>query len=63
VQHVSVGEGGQAIVGNVTQAPAKTVPEKTAASPPVLTDSRTSAVTAVRKPAPAVIPFKRKSSK
>jgi hypothetical protein len=31
VQHLSVGEGGQAIVGNVTQTPAKTAPEKTAA--------------------------------
>jgi hypothetical protein len=28
VQHVSVSEGGQAIVGNVTQAPAKTAPKK-----------------------------------
>jgi hypothetical protein len=63
VQHVSVGEGGQAIVGNVTQAPAKTAPEKTAASTPVLTDSRTPAMTAVGKPTPAVVPFKRKSGK
>jgi hypothetical protein len=52
VQHLSVGEGGQAIVGNVTQTPAKTAPEKTAASPPVLTDSRTPAVTAVRNRRP-----------
>jgi hypothetical protein len=63
VQHVSVSDGGQAIGKNVTQAPAKTVPEKTAASPPALMDSRTSAVTVTPKPAPAVVPFKRKASK
>ena len=39
VQHVSVGEGGQAIVGNVTQAPREKAPGKTAASRPALTDA------------------------
>jgi len=34
LQHVSVAEGGQAIVGNVTQAAREKVPEKAAASPP-----------------------------
>jgi hypothetical protein len=34
LQNVSVAEGGQAIVGNVTQAPCENVPEKAAASPP-----------------------------
>ena len=34
VQHVSVSEGGQAIVGNVTQAPRKTALDNAAASPP-----------------------------
>jgi hypothetical protein len=35
VQHVSVTEGGQAIVGNVTQAQRENVPGKAAASPPL----------------------------
>jgi hypothetical protein len=34
LQNVSVAEGGQAIVGNVTQAAREKVPEKAAASPP-----------------------------
>jgi hypothetical protein len=32
LQHVSVAEGGQAIVGNVTHAPSESAPEKDAAS-------------------------------
>jgi hypothetical protein len=40
VQHVSVSEGGQAIVGNVTQAPVGTASEKTVTTPPALTDTR-----------------------
>jgi hypothetical protein len=40
VQHVSVSEGGQAIVGNVTQAAPETTPEKAAAKPPALTNAR-----------------------
>jgi hypothetical protein len=35
VQHVSVAEGGQAIVGNVTQAQRENVPGKAGASPPL----------------------------
>jgi hypothetical protein len=35
VQHVSVAEGGQAIVGNVTQAQRENVPGRAAASPPL----------------------------
>jgi hypothetical protein len=35
VRHVSVAEGGQAIVGNVTQAQRENVPGKAAASPPL----------------------------
>jgi len=45
VQHVSVGEGGQAIVGNVTQTKSETVTEKPAASsPPALTHAKTPAM-------------------
>src|ERR1700704_652038 len=36
VQHVNVGEGGQAIVGNVTQRPNESVPDKTSISQPAL---------------------------
>jgi hypothetical protein len=44
LQHVSVAEGGQAIVGNVTQAPhengqEKAVQEKAATPPPTLPDT------------------------
>jgi hypothetical protein len=42
VQHVSVNEGGQAIVGNVTRAPSETPPEKTADSHRALDDRQTS---------------------
>jgi hypothetical protein len=41
VQHVSVSEGGQAIVGNVTQTPRENAPDKpVAASPRALPDAR-----------------------
>ncbi len=41
VQHVSVSEGGQAIVGNVTQAAAReTALEKAANSPPALSNAQ-----------------------
>jgi hypothetical protein len=39
LQHVSVAEGGQAIVGNVTQAPRESGQEKAATPPPALTDT------------------------
>jgi len=38
VQHVSVSEGGQAIVGNVTQGAA--APQKPVTTTPALTDAR-----------------------
>jgi hypothetical protein len=40
VQHVSVSEGGQAIVGNVTHAARETTPAKVVDSPPGLSDAR-----------------------
>jgi hypothetical protein len=63
VHHVSVSEGGQAIVGNVTQAPRETALDKAAASPPALADLRMPAMTIVGERAPATVPFKRKPSK
>ena len=41
VQHVSVSEGGQAIVGNVTQAAAEKPPHVAPASPLAITDAKT----------------------
>ena len=41
VQHVTVSEGGQAIVGNVTQGAREAGPGKTATPPPLLADERT----------------------
>jgi hypothetical protein len=41
VQHVTVSEGGQAIVGNVTQGQRAAAPDKAAASPPPPADART----------------------
>ena len=40
VQQVSVSEGGQAIVGNVTRSVRETAPDKAATSPPSLSDAR-----------------------
>jgi hypothetical protein len=39
LQHVSVADGGQAIVGNVTQVPREKGQEQAAAPPPALTDT------------------------
>jgi hypothetical protein len=56
VQHVSVSEGGQAIVGNVTQAAPETTPEKPANSTPALTDGQKPPMTILGEPSrtPAV---------
>jgi hypothetical protein len=40
VQHVTVGEGGQAIVGNVTQGQTEGAPKKAKASPAHLTEAK-----------------------
>jgi len=48
VQHVSVREGGQAIVGNVNQAPREGAPSK-ATAPPALTDSSSTAMPIVEQ--------------
>jgi hypothetical protein len=60
---VSVSEGGQAIVGNVTQTPRATEPKTTSASPRALDDEKAPATTTVGDPAPTPVPFKRKPSK
>jgi hypothetical protein len=62
VQHVSVSEGGQAIVGNVTQTRHETALDK-AASPPALAAAPKPAMTIESEPAPAAIPRKGKPGK
>jgi hypothetical protein len=62
VQHVSVSEGGQAIVGNVTQNPRETASEKAPLSPPALTHSKVPAMEIVGEPPRQATPVKRKSS-
>ena len=62
VQHVSVSEGGQAIVGNVTQTPRDTAPN--AASPSsTLTHSQTPAMRMVGEEKSMPVPLKQMRSK
>jgi hypothetical protein len=61
VQHVSVSEGGQAIVGNVTQGPRDTA--LNAASPRALADSQMPAMQIADGPLPTTVPSKRKRRK
>jgi hypothetical protein len=63
VQHVSVSEGGQAIVGNVTQDRRETAPDKAATSPPALTEARTAPMTIVKESERERVPLRRKSNK
>jgi hypothetical protein len=51
VQHVSVSEGGQAIVGNVTQETGGTAPQKPMTTTPALTDARQQAMPPIETPA------------
>jgi hypothetical protein len=60
VQHVSVSEGGQAIVGNVTHAQREAAPERAPTRPPALTHSKTRPMKTVGK---AQVPVERKSRK
>jgi hypothetical protein len=58
VQHVSVSEGGQAIVGNVTQ-PAGGTPEKPVTTTPALTDKRQEVMPIIETPG-QVLPLRAK---
>jgi hypothetical protein len=59
VQHVSVNEGGQAIVGNVTQN-ANAAPSKTPATiPPALTDDRKAATPIIKESVPTPVKLER----
>jgi hypothetical protein len=61
VQHVSVSEGGQAIVGNVTQAPRATAPEKKRPdNAPALSDARQPAMPVIEQTERVPVPLRRK---
>lgn len=62
VQHVSVSEGGQAIVGNVTQTPHENAPGQTTATLPALTDAKTAPMPLLDESKDAaLIPARRKA--
>ncbi|HET7021289.1 MAG TPA: hypothetical protein VFI58_11285 [Xanthobacteraceae bacterium] len=60
VQHVSVSEGGQAIVGNVTQTQRETARAKAANSPPALPNAQEPPMPILGERATAPVPLKRK---
>jgi hypothetical protein len=60
VQHVSVNEGGQAIVGNVNHAPRATAPDRQADRPPALIDARTPAMPIIGESEPVLVPPRRR---
>jgi hypothetical protein len=59
VQHVSVSEGGQAIVGNVSQAAGKTEPQAPENSSPAVTYAQKPAMTILGKPERAPVALRR----
>jgi hypothetical protein len=63
VQYVNVSDGGQAIVGDVTQNPLTTASDRANSSPPPLTQSRVPAMEVIHEPPLRATPVKRKSSK
>jgi hypothetical protein len=62
VQHVSVSEGGQAIVGNVTQAPREAA-DNPSSSPPALSHTQTPAMKVVGEGERSTVPLRRKPNK
>jgi hypothetical protein len=60
VQHVSVSEGGQAIVGNVSQAAGKTAPQAPENALPALTDAQKPAMTILGKSERAPVALRRR---
>jgi hypothetical protein len=62
VQHVSVSEGGQAIVGNVTQGSREAAPSS-ASPPPALARPQTPAMRMLGESEPIIVPTKRKPTK
>jgi hypothetical protein len=62
VHHVSVKEGGQAIVGNVTHSPRPAAPEK-ASTPPALTQSKSGPMEIISEAPQKAVPVRRRSDK
>jgi hypothetical protein len=63
VQNVSVSEGGQAIVGNVTQTARSDNRAKDAASPAAITDARTAPMPVIEEREHVAVPVKRRAGK
>ena len=63
VQHVSVSEGGQAIVGNVTQNPRETAPDKASSSTPAPAHSKVAPMKTLDEAPRKATPARRRSSK
>jgi hypothetical protein len=63
VQHVTVGEGGQAIVGNVTQDRREGVATKSAAPPLAIEDAKMVAMPTIEDPAQAPVSVRASSKK
>jgi hypothetical protein len=63
VQHVTVGDGGQAIVGNVTQGRNEAAPDKAVAPPLALTDAKTTPMPIVENKRQVPISVPRASKK
>ncbi len=59
VQHVSVSEGGQAIVGNVTQTAREPVPDRAVQAPPALTHSKEPSMPILSQPEREAVPVER----
>jgi len=62
VQHVSVNEGGQAIVGNVNQAAGGPAAEKAITTTPALTDARQQAMPIIETTPAQVVPLRTKKT-
>ena len=62
VQHVSVNEGGQAIVGNVNQATGGAAAEKPVTTTPALTDARQQAMPIIETTPAQVVPLRTKKN-
>jgi hypothetical protein len=63
VQHVSVSQGGQAIVGNVTQNPRETAPDKASSSTPDVADMKVAPMKPLDEAPHKATPARRKSTK
>jgi hypothetical protein len=62
VQHVSVSQGGQAIVGNVNQAAGGTAAEKPVTTTPALTDARQQPMPIIETTPAQVVPLRTKKN-